>query len=211
MSEPFAELDAFVEECRLIEQTLADVPEGAWARPGLGEWTLGELTAHVMGGAARLDEYLGKSVEAATASRDRVSYFRYDPEAIAAEVAERARRAAAELDPADLPSRFAEAWRRSAASASAASADRLVAPYWGVMRLDEYTATRVLEMVVHHMDIRGALDLPPLSSPSASRMTMELLEGLLGAPRPRNMGRTRFILAATGRLEVEDPRFPVMG
>jgi hypothetical protein len=39
---------------------------------------------------------------------------------------------------------------------------------------------------------------------------MTLLEGLLGAPKPRNFGRARFIKAATGRITTDDPRFPVL-
>ncbi len=78
------------------------------------------------------------------------------------------------------------------------------------MRLDDYTATRVLELVVHHMDLRRALDLPPAPTPAAGLLTMRLLEGLLGSPRPHNLGRTRFILTATGRIPSDDPRFPVL-
>jgi hypothetical protein len=78
------------------------------------------------------------------------------------------------------------------------------------MRLGDYLATRVVELVVHHLDVRAALDLPPAPTPAAGRLTMEVLEGLLGTPRPRNLGRTRFILAATGRITVDDDRFPVL-
>jgi len=65
-------------------------------------------------------------------------------------------------------------------------------------------------VAVHHLDVRIALDLPPVATPAAARMTMAGLEALLGESRPRNMGRTRFLLAATGRQETEDPRFPVL-
>jgi uncharacterized protein (TIGR03083 family) len=213
------ELSAFVEECRAADRTLAGVPDEAWRRAALGEWTLAELVAHLARGANRIAAYLGAEPGAEAPVCDRVGYFRAttepsgtDPAAAAdrAAVAARARAEAATVDPADLPARFAAGWRASAEAAGREPASRLIATIVGPMRLDEYLATRVLEVVVHHGDVRAALDLPPVATPLAGRLTMELLEGLLGGPRPRAMGRARFIAAATGRLAVDDPRFPIL-
>jgi uncharacterized protein (TIGR03083 family) len=200
---PFAELDTFAEECDALEGSLAAVPGDAWDRAALGSWTLAQLGGHILGAATRVDGLIGVAAPAAGPDVDRVSYYRYDAADVPA-------RDEAPADPTRLAGRFAEGWRAAAGKAGTQSPDRLLATWRGAIRLDEYMATRVLEMVVHHMDLRAALDLPPASAIAAERMTMRLLEGLLGAPRPRNLGRDRFIRAATGRTGVDDPRFPVL-
>lgn len=203
------ELAAFAEECTAVDRTLATVTAEDWGRPGLGEWTIAELVVHLLNGATRIDAYLDLDPGEAAAC-DRVSYFQCDLEAIAPAVAERARQEASSIDPGELPARFAGGWRASVDRAAALPPEHVLATFRGPMRLDEYTATRVVEMVVHHMDLRMALDQPPGATPAAGHLAMSVLECLLGSSRPRNLGRTRFILAATGRLTSADDRFPVL-
>lgn len=204
-----AELDAFEEECLALEETLWEVPAEEWQRPALGQWTLAELVAHLVRTVTRADAALEAEVDEEHPVVDRVEYYR-NVAGDAAGIAERARADAGDVDPTELPQAFAEGWRAAAAKASGVPPDTLVSTPRGAIRLDEFLATRVLELVVHHMDVRRVLDLPPTSTVEAERMTMHLLESLLGSPRPRNMGRDRFIRAATGRLEVDDDRFPVL-
>ena len=205
----FPELDAFVEECVAIDETLAAVEPSAWDRPALGSWTLAELVAHLVRGATRVTAYVPEPVPDEP-SVDRIEYCRFDADAEAPAIAGRAVEEAAAVEAHTLPGRFSVGWRASAAAASDHGPAQLLPTFRGPMRLDEYLATRVLEMVVHHLDVRVALDQPPASPPAAARMTMAILEGLLGESRPRNMGRTRFIQAATGRIKTDDPRFPVL-
>jgi len=204
------ELDAFTGECDAIDGTLAGVPADAWGRPALGEWALTELVAHLVRGASRVDAYLDEPVEGDAPACDRVSYWQFDLAAEAPAIAERARREAAKVDAETLPALFSDSWRASAQRAGGLPPGQLLATPRGPMRLGDYLATRVVELVVHHLDVRAALDLPPAPTPAAGRLAMEVLEGLLGTPRPRNLGRTRFILAATGRIAVDDDRFPVL-
>lgn len=204
------ELEAFTEECRAIETTLRGVGPAAWAGPGLGEWSLHELTAHLVSGAARLGEYAGEAVEGTDAVCDRVGYWCTDRSALAPAVSARARERAGAPPTAGISEAFAEAWHASAEVAANARAESIITTLRGPMRIDEYLATRVLEACVHHLDIRSALDLPAAATPGASRLTMAVLEALLGGPRPRNLGRVRFILAATGRVACDDPRLPVL-
>lgn len=204
----YPELDAFIAEAGRIEPTMRTITAAAWQRPGLGEWTIAELVSHLIRQADRIDAYLDRPLSAEDAVADRRTYFE-GSESIAAQIAERARAAAKGSDPATFPQRFADAWRRSAQRATSAGPERLIETLKGPMRLDEFTATRVVELVVHHMDLRHALDLPADADPGAARLTMDLLERMLGRPRPRNLGRTRFILAATGRIASEHPDLPV--
>ncbi|MDP8977926.1 MAG: DinB family protein [Actinomycetota bacterium] len=205
------ELEAFIGESEAVDRTLADVPDDAWQRPALGVWNLAELVAHLARGAGRVHAYLDQDPGGDAPACDRVGYYRLGtgPEEARA-VAQRARELAAATRPGDLPGAFADAWRRSAARAADLPPDRLIATIHGPMHLGEYVATRVLETTVHHLDVLRALERPPVATPAAGRLTMALLEGLLGDRRPRNFGRMRFILAATGRLEVDDPRMPVL-
>ena len=204
-----AEHDAFVEECRAIDGTLEEMPGEAWTRPGLGEWDVAELVAHMVRGAGRVAAYVDEPAPGEP-QLDRVSYWQFDLEAEAPAIARRAAEEAARVDAETLPALFNESWRASAERAGELPRDRVLATPHGPIRLDEYLATRVLEMVVHHTDLRAALEQPPVSTIAAARITLDVLESLLGGPRPRNLGRARFIQVATGRLPSDDPRMPVL-
>lgn len=205
----FPELAAFIDECSAVDETLGGVVDDAWDQPALGDWNLAQLTAHLIRGATRVTEYVPLPVEGEPAV-DRIGYWSYDTEGQAGAIAQRAIDEAADVDPAELPGRFAVGWRASAAAANDHGPEQVLHTIMGPMRLDEYLATRVVEITIHHLDVRAALDLPPVPTPSAGRMTMGILEQLLGEPRPRNLGRTRFLQAATGRIPSDDPRFPVL-
>lgn len=209
-----AELDAFQEEAAAVAATLDGVPADAWDRPGLGEWTVAELVAHLVRAVTRVDVYLDEPLDepldAAASTVDRVEYWRFDLAAAAPAVASRARDEARGVEPPELVRRFTDGWRASAARARGLPPDHLLTTLRGPMQLDEYVATRVVELVVHHVDLRAALDLPPSPTATAGALTLAVLEGLLGSPRPRNMGRDRFIRAATGRIASDDPRLPVL-
>lgn len=206
-----AELDAFTAECRAVEGTLAGIPADAWGLRALGEWTLHELVAHLVGGAARLAEYARAPEEADTPpAHDRVSYWQFDLDAEAPAVAGRARERAAQLAPEDMPEAFSTAWRSTVGAVQRLGPGGVIPTLRGPMRTGEYLATRVLEVCVHHIDVRAALDLPPTATPEAAKISMEICEALLGSPRPRNLGRTRFLLTATGRTPSNDARFPVI-
>ncbi|MDQ3709156.1 MAG: maleylpyruvate isomerase N-terminal domain-containing protein [Actinomycetota bacterium] len=203
------ELDAFVEECQALDDTLAGVPAEAWTRQALGSWDVAQLVAHLVRAATRVATYLDTEVHGDPVV-DRVSYWRYDHAAEAPEIARRAALQAAKVDAETLPALFTEGWRSSAERAAEVGDSHVLQTIMGPMRLDEYLATRVLELVVHHTDLRAALDLPAVSTIAAARITMDVLEALLGGPRPRNLGRARFIQVATGRSPSDDPRFPVL-
>lgn len=203
----FPELRAFDAECRLMAQTLGGVED--WSAPGLGQWNVAQLVAHTVRATTRVPAYLEQPAEGPPVV-DRIGYWRYDAAAEAPAIAQRAIDEAAAITPSQLPQAFAAGHAQTLQAAQDAGADHVLFTIRGPMRLDEYVATRVLEVVVHHMDLRAALDLPPASDPEAARLVMQVLEGLLGGPRPRNLGRTRFIQVATGRLPSDDPRFPVL-
>lgn len=202
---PFPEASAFEAEAAALLDTLDGAPTDAWSRPALGRWDLAALTAHLARGlrwvsaAEPVDE---------KPTIDRVSYFRQPMNA--EDIAERAEQRAAALDDAERVADLRRAVDESRAALAATPPDAVVEGRFGLMRFDELVATRVLELAVHHMDAAACLEVPPVTTPDAGRMAAAICEQLLEGPRPRAMGRARFLRAATGRLDVDDPRFPVL-
>jgi len=94
-----------------------------------------------------------------------------------------------------------------------------VGPGWAgaLIRLDEFIATRVLETLIHGMDLTDALGRPPLVMPKATPVVAELLDEIVGRMavpgRPADLigDDLAFIRAASGRGEHPDPRLPVVG
>jgi hypothetical protein len=85
------------------------------------------------------------------------------------------------------------------------------------MRLDEFIASRVVEAVVHGMDLTDALGRVALQTPRATKITAAILDELLarrtvaGRPTDLRVDDMAFIRAASGRDKHPDPRFPLIG
>jgi hypothetical protein len=88
--------------------------------------------------------------------------------------------------------------------------------FYGLMRLDDFVATRSVEAVVHGLDLTDALGRAPLSMPMAVPIAAEMLDEVLArtrvAGRPADLvdDDLAFIRAASGRREHPDPRLPVV-
>jgi uncharacterized protein (TIGR03083 family) len=89
--------------------------------------------------------------------------------------------------------------------------------FFGPMRLDEFVATRLVEVQVHGMDLTDALGAPPLHMPTTTTMAAEVLDEVLarravpGRPADLEGDDLGFIRAAAGRGEHPDPRLPIVG
>jgi hypothetical protein len=85
------------------------------------------------------------------------------------------------------------------------------------MRLEEFMATRLVEVQVHGMDLTDAVGAPPLSMPRVTTMAAEVLDEVLarrampGRPADLEGDDLGFIRAAAGRGDHPDPRLPVVG
>ena len=207
-------MEAFTAQAEVVEATLATLTPQDHDAPGLGEWTVAELVAHLVRAAGLLGTYLDVELpEDAVAGCDRVAYFDFTTEELdqmSPGVAQRSREDAASIGRGALVDAFCGSWRRSVERAGEAGPDGLVHTFRGPMRLEEYAATRVLELTVHHMDLCRALNLAITSDPAALAVTVGIVEGLLDGPRPADLGDdTALVLAATGREPHEDPRLPV--
>ena len=94
--------------------------------------------------------------------------------------------------------------------------DTIGPAFYGLMRLDEFMATRTVEAVVHGLDLTDALGRPPLSMPKAVPIAAAMLDDVLArtkvAGRPADLADDdlAFIRAASGRGEHPDPRLPIV-
>ena len=204
------EMEAFTAEARAVERTIERIGDEDWTRPGLGEWTVAELVAHLVRAADRITAYVEQPVEGNAPVCDRVSYFDFDHTSAAADVADRSRQDAARIGTRALASSFADAWWSTLQVVEGMPPDRLIATFRGPMALGEYAATRVLELVVHHLDLCRALGIRAATTPEALAMTASILAELLDGDRPETLDDASFVLAATGRDAHPDPRLPVL-
>jgi uncharacterized protein (TIGR03083 family) len=143
---------------------VAAIPDDAWERPALGEWTLRELVAHTVRAWSTVRAYLAEPRPAADSSV--ISASQYLAHGVTVPgvhegVAQRARDVVGELgdDPAAVVRAVAD---DVAALVDGEPDERLVPTRFGVLTLTEYLRTRAIELTVHGIDIARAsgLELP---------------------------------------------------
>jgi uncharacterized protein (TIGR03083 family) len=180
---------AFAEATAWNLAVVEDLPDDRWDGPGLGVWTLRELVAHTSRAYTTVTTYLRPS--GVPDIPDPATYFLRavagdDRAAIHAGVADRARHEV--LAFADDPA--AELARRAAAARTAideAPAGAVCESFVGTIALDDYLVTRVVELVVHTLDIVAAAGLPyDIPPPPAARLAAEVVAavGVATAPVP---------------------------
>jgi uncharacterized protein (TIGR03083 family) len=187
-------------------------------------WRVKELLGHVFRDVDRLGTALAASSDLAV-EEDGVSYWRtYDPVADGPDIADRAKEISdGYATGADLARAFDKMWPERVAAAGEADPSRSVQTFGPVLRLDEFLKTRVLELVVHRLDLLEALGRERDVDPRAGEVVIAVLDGLLGEGRPAALGWTdvEFIEAGTGRRPISAEeratlgrlaeRFPLLG
>ncbi|MEJ7585684.1 MAG: maleylpyruvate isomerase family mycothiol-dependent enzyme [Acidimicrobiales bacterium] len=177
---------------------LARVPSDAWDRPGLGEWTVKELAAHTTRALTTIEQYLAAAPAEVVLSGP-VAYFRAAmaiPD-VHTGVAERGRREATSLGD-DPVAAIGESAERVRALVDATPGDTVCGSAVGGIALDDYLATRVVELTVHTTDLVAALGLDEQVPVPAAAVTLAILAGL-AATRP---DRTSVLRALTGRIDL---------
>lgn len=190
----------------------------------LPAWTVGDLLAHVWRDLDRLRVGLA-APPAATIDVDAVSYWRsYDPASRGPQIAARAIETAARFpEGAALADDLRRVLDEGLAAARIVPDDRSITTWGPGMRLDEFLATRVLEVAIHGLDLADALGRDPWLTPGAAAITRGILTRLLGVEPPaiQQMSDVSFFELASGRrtpsraerLAIGSiaPRFPLLG
>jgi hypothetical protein len=196
------------EEWRLPTKLVPVDPELPW-------WTIRELAGHfdISIGLTRM---LIDGREASQPARDRTSFF-INPRSETAPVVYAYAYAMVDgKNPADMPGVLHETFSRTLAEARAVPADTVGPGYFAPMRVDEFVASRVVEAVVHGIDLTQALDRETIATPDGIALTAAILDDLLArrtiAGRPAQLADDLdWILAASGRAESSDNRLPLIG
>jgi hypothetical protein len=118
--------------------------------------------------------------------------------------------------PGDMPDVLHETFTKTIQEARANPPDLIGPGYYALMRLDEFVTSRVLEAVVHGMDLTDALGRDSVATPEGISITAEILDDLLArrtvAGRPSDLtDDLAWVRAASGRSPHPDPRLPLIG
>jgi uncharacterized protein (TIGR03083 family) len=182
---------AFDDVAASMLATINRVQPHQWDLPGVGVWTVRELTAHTLRGFTTIERYLSAEPQVDRVIVDAADYYRIvlsDPN-VHASVADRGREAGAQLiDP--LGEGEATAQRVLALVASTAD-DDVVNTFAGQMMFIEYLATRAAEVAVHTLDLQRACG-QPTSLPASTSSVVVALMAELADP-------VTLLLALTGR------------
>jgi hypothetical protein len=178
LQHPAAVRAAFEDAATSLLQTVDRVEPHQWDLPGLGEWTVRELTAHTLRAFTTIERYLAAEQMVDRLIADAAEYFRIilaDPNVHIA-VAERGHQAGAQLtDP--VGESEATAQRVLALVASTAD-DDVVETMAGKMMFIEYLATRASELALHTLDLQRATAQPLVLAPATATMVVGLMAEL---------------------------------
>jgi hypothetical protein len=206
-----------------VEQAFRDLSEEQWRTPTnlrpLDEsqpyWTLFELAGH-------FDISIGLTVmlmaepQTGQVGRDRVSFFIFPRSEVAPVVYDYAYTMVEGKTPQQMPDVLHETFGKTIQGARSMAPDTVGPGYYALMRLDEFVASRVVEAVVHGLDLTDPLGREPMASPEAVALTAGILDELLArktvAGRPADLADDlAWVRAASGRGEHPDPRLPLIG
>jgi hypothetical protein len=185
--------------------------------PSLPHWTIFELAGHfdISIGLTRM--LIADPSPNGQPGRDRVSFFIFPRIEVAPVVYDYAYTMVEGKAPADMVGVLAETFGKTVEESRATAPDTIGSGYYALMRLDEFVPTRVVEAVVHGLDLTDAMGVEPAATPEGIALTAQLLDELLArrtvAGRPADLADDlTWIRAASGRgLDHPDPRLPLIG
>ncbi len=166
----------------------------AWEQPGLGEWTVRQLVAHTSRAYRTVIDYLTGETVDPTPILTAAQYFRVvlAEETPHVHIAARAVREAAEYT--DWLARTDELALHCEKLVADTPGDAICHLMVGEMPLEQYLATRVVELVVHGLDLSDALGLGVAPPPASASVVHRVLSDLAGDDY-----RTIAIRALSGR------------
>ena len=216
-------VDTLETELKGVEGVFAGLSPDHWALPTKlipldvekRRWTVFELAGHfdISIGLAHM---LIDSKQDGQPGRDRTSFFIFPRSEVAPAVYDYAYTMVAGKTPADMPAVLHETFSKVIDGARATAPETVGSGYYALMRLDEFVTSRIVEAVVHGLDLTDALARPAIATPAGIKVTAQILDDLLArrtvAGRPADLSDDwAWIMAASGRSEHPDPRLPLIG
>lgn len=170
---------AFRAEASRLSKVIGSLSDADLDRPTpCPPWTVRDLVAHVIAGAARPAAGLAVP-EPDGVDCDAVSYFApriFTAEGNAERVTSAQRAAATYATAAALAATFDDTWRRTdAAVRRQPPGRRTVTRHGDGILLTEFMVTRVVELALHGLDLAAALDVPPWTTADASAVVLGVL------------------------------------
>jgi mycothiol maleylpyruvate isomerase-like protein len=206
-----------------VEQAFRGLTAGDWQTPTLLQpvgaelppWTLFELAGHfdISIGLTRM---LISSQEPGQVGRDRVSFFIFSRAEVAPVVYDYAYTMVDGKTPAQMADVLHETFSGAISESRATDPGAIGSGYYALMRLDEFVPSRVVEAVVHGLDLTDALGQASMATPGGLAMTAAILDELLArrtvGGRPADLADDMaWVRAASGRTPHADPRLPLIG
>lgn len=210
-------------ELERVAQVFESLTPDDWARettlqpldPARPRWTLLELAAHfdLSIGLAR---GLLAERQAGQPGRDRVSFFIFPRSEVAPVLYDLGFKLIQGRAGAEMAGALRETFSKTIEEVRSFPPDTVGPAYFALMRLDDMVASRVLEAVVHGLDLTETLGRSPIATPEAVAITAGILDELLArrtvAGRPADLpDDPAWVRAASGRAHHADPRLPLIG
>jgi Mycothiol maleylpyruvate isomerase N-terminal domain len=223
MGDYLADVRTLETELARVEEAFTGLTESDWRRPtllqpldeSLPPWTLFELAGHfdISIGLTRM---LISSQEDGQVGRDRVSFFIFPRSEVAPVVYDYAYTMVAGKTPEQMAGVLKETFTRTIEEARATSPDVVGSGYYALMRLGEFVPSRIVEAVVHGLDLTDALGQDPIATPGGVAATAAIFDELIARRtvpgRPGDLADDMaWVRAASGRAPHPDPRLPLIG
>jgi hypothetical protein len=218
-----ADLSTLEAELAAVSQAFAGLSPAEWdlptrlvpVDPELPRWTVFELAGHfdISIGLTRM---LIDGRDGSQPARDRTSFFINPRSETAPVVYDYAYKMVEGKAPADMPRVLEQTFSGVLDQARAVPESTVGPGYFASMRVDEFVASRVVEAVVHGIDLTEALGRETIATPAGLALTAAILDDLLArrtiAGRPAEYAADLdWILAASGRADSGDSRLPLIG
>lgn len=189
----------FARSASSFVELLGQIHDDQWELPGLGVWTVRSLAGHTARAILTVESYLGQEEPSDVTIPDAAAYYSsvYPQFTDAAAVAARGVEAGVWLG-SDPAAQVSSALTRTLAEVDSQPANRIISIGGMGILLSEYLRTRVLELVVHTIDLTRATGIPH-SLPTAT--ITEALALASATAAGKGEGET-VLLALTGRVEL---------
>jgi Mycothiol maleylpyruvate isomerase N-terminal domain len=216
-------VDMLEAELAAVSAAFGELTEQDWARPtqlvpvdpDLPKWTVFELAGH-FDIAIGLTRQLIASPQDAQPARDSTSFFINPRSETGPVVYAYAYTMVEGKTPADMPGVLAETFGKTISEARSVPAELVGPGYFAPMRVDEFVHSRIVEAVVHGIDLAQAVNGPIFATQDGIATTARILDDLLarrtrGTRPPALKDDLAWVLAASGRSESDDNRLPLLG